>query len=310
MRTWTVGIAELALGAVALERNRIAVAEAQIARAAGLLVHASDVAPRIVVRIQQARLHAAAGRAESAIEALEAARDIRGTWPLLAAARGLATGSEATVLAAQGRHAAAEQAIAQRDGLPATADDAAALAHLRLLARDSDGAHAALAPWLGSTAASFAATGVELWLSSALAHDMAADHVAAATALERALDEAEPGGVRRPFVARGPTVGALLRRQLRHGTSHRSLVDSLLGELDRPDAGGWARALPAEPLSDREATVLRFLPTMMSNHEIASELFVSVNTVKTHLKSIYRKLDVADRRQAVRRGRDLELLSP
>ena len=58
-----------------------------------------------------------------------------------------------------------------------------------------------------------------------------------------------------------------------------------------------------EPLSPREQAVLRYLPTMMSNQEIASELFVSVNTVKTHLKAIYRKLDVADRREAVRRAR-------
>jgi LuxR family maltose regulon positive regulatory protein len=65
-----------------------------------------------------------------------------------------------------------------------------------------------------------------------------------------------------------------------------------------------------EPLSEREAAVLRFLPTMMSNQEIAAELFVSVNTVKTHLKAIYRKLDVADRRSAVRRARELELLGP
>ena len=56
--------------------------------------------------------------------------------------------------------------------------------------------------------------------------------------------------------------------------------------------------------------MLRFLPTMMSNGEIAAELFVSVNTVKTHLKSIYRKLDVPDRREAVRRARELELLAP
>jgi LuxR family maltose regulon positive regulatory protein len=49
---------------------------------------------------------------------------------------------------------------------------------------------------------------------------------------------------------------------------------------------------------------------MMSNQEIASELFVSVNTVKTHLKAIYRKLDVADRREAVSRARALELLAP
>ena len=56
--------------------------------------------------------------------------------------------------------------------------------------------------------------------------------------------------------------------------------------------------------------MLRFLPTMMSNTEIAAELFVSVNTVKSHLKSIYRKLDVPDRRHAVRRARDLSLLAP
>jgi LuxR family maltose regulon positive regulatory protein len=49
---------------------------------------------------------------------------------------------------------------------------------------------------------------------------------------------------------------------------------------------------------------------MMSNHEIASELFVSVNTVKTHLRSIYRKLGAADRREAVLRARELQLLAP
>jgi LuxR family transcriptional regulator, maltose regulon positive regulatory protein len=65
-----------------------------------------------------------------------------------------------------------------------------------------------------------------------------------------------------------------------------------------------------ESLSAREVAVLRFLPTMMSNGEIAAELFVSVNTVKTHLKAIYRKLDVPDRREAVRRARELELLAP
>jgi len=65
-----------------------------------------------------------------------------------------------------------------------------------------------------------------------------------------------------------------------------------------------------EPLSEREVTVLRFLPTMLSNNEIASEMFVSVNTVKTHLKHVYRKLDVTNRRDAVRRARDLHLLSP
>jgi len=63
-----------------------------------------------------------------------------------------------------------------------------------------------------------------------------------------------------------------------------------------------------DPLSARETVVLRYLPTLLSNQEIAGELFVSVNTVKTHLKSIYRKLGVSDRREAVRLARELRLV--
>ena len=65
---------------------------------------------------------------------------------------------------------------------------------------------------------------------------------------------------------------------------------------------------PAEPLSERERAVLRLMPTILANTEIAGELFVSVNTVKTHLRSIYRKLDVGSRREAVAKARELELL--
>jgi LuxR family maltose regulon positive regulatory protein len=63
-----------------------------------------------------------------------------------------------------------------------------------------------------------------------------------------------------------------------------------------------------EPLSDRERAILRYLPTMLTNHEIAEESHVSVNTVKTHVKNIYRKLEVRDRREAVKRARRLHLL--
>ncbi|MGH9258921.1 MAG: response regulator transcription factor, partial [Acidimicrobiales bacterium] len=63
-----------------------------------------------------------------------------------------------------------------------------------------------------------------------------------------------------------------------------------------------------ETLSDRELSVLRYLPSRLSNREIGAELFVSLNTVKSHLKTIYRKLDVERRDEAVRRARQLGLI--
>jgi LuxR family maltose regulon positive regulatory protein len=65
---------------------------------------------------------------------------------------------------------------------------------------------------------------------------------------------------------------------------------------------------PVEALTEREATVLRLLPTLMSNDEIAAAMLLSVNTVKTHLKALYRKLGVERRRDAVVRARELDLL--
>jgi LuxR family transcriptional regulator, maltose regulon positive regulatory protein len=145
----------------------------------------------------------------------------------------------------------------------------------------------------------------------ALALEAIGDQASAALSLERALELAEPSGLRWSLLQFGRSLRPLLARQLRHGTAHRALVGELLDAVDGTDGRSRGSApLVVEPLSPRETAVLRYLPTMMSNQEIASELFVSVNTVKTHLKAIYRKLDVADRREAVRRARTLELLAP
>jgi LuxR family maltose regulon positive regulatory protein len=65
---------------------------------------------------------------------------------------------------------------------------------------------------------------------------------------------------------------------------------------------------PAEPLSERELHVLRLLRTELTGPEIARELVVSLNTVRTHTKNIFRKLDVTNRRAAVRRGEELGLV--
>jgi len=63
-------------------------------------------------------------------------------------------------------------------------------------------------------------------------------------------------------------------------------------------------------LTDSEHAVLRFLPSHMTNEEISAALFLSVNTVKTHLRSAYKKLGVRSRRDAIARGRRLGLLLP
>ena len=310
-RTWPAGLAEATLSAIALERNRLTEANAHFARAEELLAQASDAPLRMAALVHRARLLVASGRAESALEALEAAREAGAGWPVAPALRGLVNALEALARASQGQPHDAELALGQVDGRPATSIDAAAQARLRLLTNDLDAVHDVVRPWLDDGVPVFGSVLTELWLLDALAHDAAAAHEPAADSLEHALDAAEPSGIHRPFaMGTDGSVVPLLRRQLRRGTAHRSLVEDLLRDLARPGGDGDGHALLLERLSDRETAVLRFLPTMMSNQEIASELFVSVNTVKTHLKAIYRKLDVADRRGAVRRARELELLAP
>jgi LuxR family transcriptional regulator, maltose regulon positive regulatory protein len=104
-----------------------------------------------------------------------------------------------------------------------------------------------------------------------------------ARSLERSLDLAEPAGLGRLIVEHGNLVRPLLHRHLRHGTAHPAIVGEALETIEHRgrEPSHPVAVLLAEPLSEREQAILRFLPTMMSNQEIASELFVSVNTVKT-----------------------------
>jgi len=138
----------------------------------------------------------------------------------------------------------------------------------------------------------------------ALAQDRLRRDAEAQAALARALDIAAPEGIARPFLLCGPRVGVLLEYYQQNQRGHRLFVALLLEKLHRGQGPGVVPALH-EPLTDRERSVLMLLPTMMSNAEIADELFVSVNTVKVHLKSLYRKLGVSSRREAVMAGAGL-----
>jgi len=187
---------------------------------------------------------------------------------------------------------------------------AVALAHSYLRDGDPHAAARALPHWSDDTKAEpFLSLRLDAGLVEAVSARRVGDARRAATTLERVLQLAEPDGHRRAFSAGGSPVRELLTEQLEFGTAYWSLVTELVeSPTRRPDAQDRNVTRPKEQLTDRELTVLRYLQSILSNEEIASKLFVSVNTVKTHVRNIYRKLDVARRREAVRRARELGLL--
>ncbi|MGW0505544.1 LuxR C-terminal-related transcriptional regulator [Micromonospora sp. NPDC003241] len=129
--------------------------------------------------------------------------------------------------------------------------------------------------------------------------------------VEQALDLAAPDGYRRPFTRAEPGLRDLLAAHLDSGTAHWPTVSDLVRAVEVPDGRGSPGVPVAaldEPLTERELTILRYLQSILSNVEIAAELSVSVNTVKTHVRNIYRKLDATRRRDAVRRARQLRLI--
>ncbi len=187
---------------------------------------------------------------------------------------------------------------------------AVALAHAYLRDGDPHAAARALPHWSDETKAEpFLSLRLDAGLVDAVSARRVGDTRRAATTLERVLQLAEPEGFRRVFSDGGSPVRDLLTEQLEFGTAYWSLVTGLVeAPTRRPDDQDRSVPRPKEQLTDRELTVLRYLQSILSNEEIASKLFVSVNTVKTHVRNIYRKLDVARRREAVRRARELGLL--
>jgi LuxR family maltose regulon positive regulatory protein len=150
---------------------------------------------------------------------------------------------------------------------------------------------------------------VETQLLAGLAHRELGDQRAANQATERALGLAEADRLVLPFAITGSA--ELLEALPRHGTAHAALLADILDVLHGSSlaAQDQSSSPPSEELSPSELRVLRYLPTNLSRPEIASELSVSVNTVNTHVRNIYAKLQARDRSSAVQRARELRLLS-
>jgi LuxR family maltose regulon positive regulatory protein len=150
---------------------------------------------------------------------------------------------------------------------------------------------------------------VETHLLAGIAHLDLGDRNAAAAAAESALAVAEPDRLMFPFAMTeaAELLDALPRHETAHGALLADIVDLLRGapapSIDRE------RVSQPEELSPSELRVLRYLPTNLTRPEIAGELYVSINTVNTHIRSIYSKLGARDRSTAVTHARELRLLA-
>jgi LuxR family maltose regulon positive regulatory protein len=150
---------------------------------------------------------------------------------------------------------------------------------------------------------------VHALLFDAAARDRLLDRRGAEVSIEHALQLAEPDGIILPFML--APVRELLERHRRKGTAHPTLLSSILDVLSGSSRTGSGAGRPLrEELSVAELRVVRYLPSNLKAPEIAAELFVSANTVRTHLRHIYAKLDAHSRSEAVARARELGLLAP
>jgi LuxR family transcriptional regulator, maltose regulon positive regulatory protein len=247
-------------------------------------------------------------------EALEEFRAAARQQPRLASP--LAMGRQLTgwTLATQARLGLAGET---RAGLAALADDQAGAGEIRnahavicLADGNPAGALGALREVLDGTApVTGAGTVVEAQLLAGLAYRALGDRRAADQSAERALALAEADRLVLPFAMTGSR--ELLEALPRHQTAHAALLTGILDVLSGASAPAGDRRPPppGHELSPGELRVLRYLPTNLSRPQIATELSVSVNTVGTHIRSIYAKLGAEDRSAAVHRARALRLLS-
>jgi LuxR family maltose regulon positive regulatory protein len=303
---WAVSVqvvaAYLALAWVSLDRSDLEGVDRWLERVAEV----EAVAPEPHVQIAAAALIALrrvdAGDWEGARTALRATTGLTERAPGVLADRVVQV--EAELLRRSGDLRQAGEVLTVLRG-PATPHTAHALARLHLAAGDAAAAAQALAsvpPVLGTVRQRVDADIVCTLIAAERDQD------AALQLLEDALLTAAPVGMRRPFLVEASGLQTLLADRIEAGTGVAAFAVDLLrrmsGQHDRPPAP----ASLVEALTEREQVVLRYLASTLSNPEIAAELYLSVNTVKTHQRMIYRKLGAHGRRDAVRRAKQLRLL--
>jgi LuxR family maltose regulon positive regulatory protein len=296
-----------ALAWVHLERGELREARGRLRQVDAALGVSPDKLIGAVACLMVAWAGLAEGRADVATQFVARARSGWSVPAWLGQRLSLAE-SRACVAAGDTR---AALAAAERLGRDAPLAAAVALAHARAVAGDGANARRALAPALAAGGEAPDRVRLQAWLVDARLSYGSGDGTRGRRSLTSALRLAEREEIRLPFVMERSWIGPLLRRDPELARTHRRLFTPALRE-DHPAApsGAPERATVAavEPLTEREREVLRHVSGMLNTAEVASEMYISVNTVKSHLKSIYRKLAAGHRGEAVRRARQLELI--
>jgi LuxR family maltose regulon positive regulatory protein len=309
---WTddlfTGFAAMTLGGALAWQGRVDDADAWVGRAERIFRMEANPAAAMGGQYVRGQLEMGRGRAADALVAFRAAERLAGPHPLARPLRAWLVHA----LVQLGQTDDAEQILVglnERDRH--RGEMRVATAALRLAQDNPHGATAALAPVLERSAtAGWPSWLIEAFLLDAIARDALSELPAAGRSLERALDLAEPDGTVLWFLMH-PAPELLQTRALQQ-TAHPVLIARILEQLARTATASPAvgARLPVQPLTPSEIRVLRYLPTHLSAPEIASELSVSITTVKTHMRNLYAKLGVHRRAEAVASARSLRLLAP
>ncbi|GIM95947.1 LuxR C-terminal-related transcriptional regulator [Paractinoplanes toevensis] len=296
--------AELALAWVAMERYDIDTAGRHLRAADPRRIPPADGMIHAAFALIRSRRLQARGELRSALTALGDAAPAPGGLAAPAWLTRQLTLTRARLLIIMGRP---DEAIEILAGLADPgADDAAVVTAAALTAGgDTDQAHEIVQPLAGAAGVA-APVSLEAWLVLATVAARRGELDDARAALRQALRAATPESQRRAV----QQVWADLRRVLRDDDELAALYRQLQGApaIDRPALNSGGAIVVFEQLSKREMEVLEGMAAMLPTEEIAATLYVSVNTVKTHVRSILRKLSASRRNEAVRRARALGLI--
>ena len=297
----------IALAWVYLQRNELRETRLCLKQADSALSLTPDKLIATVAYLVAAGGSLAEGRAVVAAQIITRARSGGPVPAWLDHQLGLA---ESRALAAAGDIQGALTA-AERAGRDRSLEATVTIAQAWAAAGDGDNAHRALQRALAGGSRVPDQIRMQAWLVDARLSYASGNLSHGRRSLASALRLAEPEQLRLPFTVESSWLGPVLQRDPELTGPHLQLLGPALPHEQLPSTASPPNEgdlLVIEPLIEREREVLRHVSGMLNTAEVASEMYISVNTVKTHLRNIYRKLAAAHRSEAVRRARELELI--